>query len=158
MFRDPACSTFRKILIASVFGVVVFLIPNGVQSATSNSKTLQWAPNQEPDLAGYRVYHGTSPGNYGSPANVGKTNTYQKPNLESNKTHYFSVTAYDSSGNESTPSPEVSTFIQAPDPPSLTSPNPSTILEGATATFTWTPNETPGKGMVGVRRNESRRA
>ena len=111
MFRDPACSTFRKILIASVFSAGMFLIPGGVQSATSNSATLQWAANQEPDLAGYRVYHGTTPGNYGSPRDAGMTSSYQYNNLESNKTHYFSVTAVDEAGNESPPSPEVSKAI-----------------------------------------------
>jgi len=142
MLRDPACSTFRKILVASVFGVGVFLIPHGVQSATSNSATIQWAANQESDLAGYRVYHGTTAGNYSSSQDAGTTTTYQYDNLESNKTHYFSVTAYDSSGNESNPSPEVNTFIHAAVPPTLTSPKPNTTLEGATTTFTWTPNET----------------
>jgi hypothetical protein len=142
MFRDPASSTFRNILVASVIGVGVFLIPNGAQSATSNSATIQWATNQESDLAGYRVYHGTISGNYGNYQNAGKTTTYQYANLESDKTHYFSVTAYDSSGNESNPSLEVKTFIQAAVPPTLTSPNPNTTLEGATTTFTWTPNET----------------
>jgi hypothetical protein len=142
MFRDPASSTFRNILVASVIGVGVFLIPNGAQSATSNSATIQWATNQESDLAGYRVYHGTISGNYGNYQNAGKKTTYQYANLESDKTHYFSVTAYDSSGNESNPSLEVKTFIQAAVPPTLTSPNPNTTLEGATTTFTWTPNET----------------
>src|SRR5210317_1132911 len=108
MFRDPTCSTFRKILVASVFSASMFLIPGGVQSATINSATLQWAPNQESDLAGYRVYHGTTPGNYGSPRDAGMTSSYQYDNLESNKTHYFSVTAVDEAGNESPPSPEVS--------------------------------------------------
>ena len=108
MFRDPTCSTFRKIFVASVFGVGVFLIPHGVQSATSNSATLQWAPNQESDLAGYRVYHGTTSGNYGIPQNTGMTPSYQYTDLEPNKTHYFSVTAYDTSGNESPPSSEIS--------------------------------------------------
>lgn len=111
MFCDPLCSTFQKILIASVFGVGVCLIPNAVQSAPSNSATLQWAANQESDLAGYRVYHGTASGNYGASLNVGKTTSYQYGNLESNKTHYFSVTAYDTSGNESPPSSEVAKFI-----------------------------------------------
>ena len=113
MSSDPACPTFSKVFLASVFGVGVFLIPNGVQSATSNSATLQWAANQESDLAGYRVYHGTVSGNYGSPQNLGKTTSYQYVDLESNKTHYFSVTAYDTSGNESSPSPEVSKSITA---------------------------------------------
>ena len=142
MFRDPACSIFRKILVGLVFGVGVLLIPHGVQSATSNSATLQWAANQESDLAGYRIYHGTTSGNYGSSQNIGNTSSYQYANLESNKTHYFSITAYDFSGNESNPSSEVSTFMQAPDPPSLTNPTPNSMLGGSTATFTWEPNET----------------
>ena len=31
--------TFRKVFVASAFGIGAFLIPNGVQSATSNSAT-----------------------------------------------------------------------------------------------------------------------
>jgi len=115
MSSDHACPTFRKVFLAFVFGVGVFLIPNGAQSATNNSATLQWVANQESDLAGYRIYHGTTPGNYGISQNAGMTTTYQYVSLESNKTHYFSVTAYDTSGNESSPSPEVSKTITGPD-------------------------------------------
>jgi hypothetical protein len=111
MSSNSVCPTFRKVLVASAFGACVFMIPNGVHSATSNSATLQWAANQETDLAGYRVYHGTTSGNYGGPQNVGMTPSYQYTNLEPNKTHYFSVTAYDTAGNESPPSPEVSKTI-----------------------------------------------
>jgi len=107
MSSDPVYPTFRKVFIASVFGVCVFLIPHGVQSATSNSATLQWADNQEPDLAGYQTYHGTVQGSYGPSQNVGMTTTYQYTNLESDKPHFFSVTAYDTSGNVSSLSLEV---------------------------------------------------
>ncbi|MDH3771188.1 MAG: fibronectin type III domain-containing protein, partial [Nitrospirota bacterium] len=142
MFSDSVCPALRKVFVASVFGACVFLIPNGVHSETSNSATLQWSANQESDLVGYRVYHGTTSGIYGSPQNAGTTPTYQYENLESNKTHYFSVTAYDSSGNESNPSPEVNTFIQAGVPPILTSPTPNSTLKSSTATFTWAANGT----------------
>ena len=128
MSSDLACTTVRKVFLASIFGVGVFLIPNGVQSATDNSATLQWAANQESDLAGYRVYHGTTSGNYGSSRNVGKTTTYEYTNLESNKTHYFSLTAYDTSGNESSPSSEVFKYIQGtppPEPEPEPDPNPN---------------------------------
>ncbi len=111
----PVFLTFRKIFFASVFGVGLFLIPNGVQSAVSNSATLQWAPNQEPDLGGYTVYHGTNPGIYSDSQDAGTTATYRYANLASNQTHYFSVTAYDKAGNESLPSPEVHKTIIAPD-------------------------------------------
>ena len=129
MSSDPVCSTFRKVFLASALAVGLFLIPNGVQSATSNSATLQWAANQESDLAGYRVYHGTTSGVYGSPQNVGLATTFQFVNLEPNKTHYFSVVAYDTSGNESDPSPEVfkqilSTPIPTPTPTLTLTPLP----------------------------------
>ncbi len=257
MFRDPACSTFQKILLASVFGIGACLIPSGVQSAistfppsiatpapgtiltsstvtftgthtsqdyqhwvyvgstptnkdyyagapdrdhqftvsglpssgtiyvryytrtcgtcdwepqthsyqmnsgasSSNSAVLQWAANQESDLAGYRVYHGTTSGNYGSSKDVGKQTAYQYTNLASNTTHYFSVTAYDLSGNESSPTPEV--FKKLPGPDSVLSisisgqgmvtSNPTgisctsgtcsgTFPQGTSVTLTATPN------------------
>ena len=53
MSRDFVCPTFRKVLVASAFGACVFMIPNGVHSATNNSAMLQWAANQETDLARY---------------------------------------------------------------------------------------------------------
>jgi hypothetical protein len=141
MFRDPASSTFRNILVASVIGVGVFLIPNGAQSATSNSATIQWATNQESDVAGYRVYRGTTSGVYGGPQNAGTTTTYQYDNLESNKTHYFSITAYDRSGNESPPSLEVSKAIpgqsSVTEPPSLVSPPLGSTLTSSTMTVQW---------------------
>ncbi len=111
----PVCLTFRKVFIASLVGVGVFLIPNGVLSAVNNFATLQWTANQESDLGGYTVYHGTSPGIYSESQDTGKTVTIQYASLESNQTHDFTVTAYDESGNESLPSSEVHKTIIAPD-------------------------------------------
>jgi hypothetical protein len=99
-------------------------LPNVVQSTTSDSATLQWAANIEPDLAGYRIYHGTAPGVYGVVQAVGTTTTYQYTNLEPSKTHYFTITAFDTAGNESLPSLEVSKTIAALD--SQTSSSTST--------------------------------
>ncbi len=107
-------SIIRK-CTAFILVCCIFLFPALVQATTNNSLTLQWAPNQESDLAGYRVYHGTTPGNYGNSLDVGKTTFYKFANLEFNKTHYFSVTAYDELGNESSPSVEVFQPITAPD-------------------------------------------
>ncbi len=86
----------------------LFLIPTAVQSATTNSATLQWAANSESDLAGYKMYQGTTSGSYGLSADVGKVTTYTASNLQTGLTYYFSLTAYDTSGNESLPSIEVS--------------------------------------------------
>ena len=43
---------------------------------------------------------------------AGLATTYQFKKLETNTTHYFTVTAHDRAGNESLPSQEVSKFIE----------------------------------------------
>ena len=54
-------------------------------------------------MAGYKVYRALAPGAYGAPLTtipVG-TVTYQASGLVSATTYYFTVTAYDTAGNES---------------------------------------------------------
>jgi hypothetical protein len=63
------------------------------------------------DLGGYKVYYGTSSGNYTVLKNVGNVTTYKVGNLSSGL-YYFAVTAYDTSGNESDYSNEVSKTIK----------------------------------------------
>lgn len=58
------------------------------------------------DLAGFKVYHGLSSGNYDDVVDVGNVLTYLMEGLKDG-THYFTVTAYDTSGNESLHSNEV---------------------------------------------------
>jgi len=101
------------ILAGLVLAWCSFGFPPPVLPATTNSVILEWLPNQEPHLAGYKVYHGTESGIYGNPQPVGNNTTYQYTNLEPNKTHFFALTAYDALGNESPPTPEVSIHIPA---------------------------------------------
>lgn len=70
--------------------------------------TIQWNANSEPDLAGYRVYHGTTSGFLPEFVDVGNVLTHQWNGLLPGFTHYFAVTAYDTSNNESLKSLEVS--------------------------------------------------
>ncbi|WHZ24884.1 MAG: hypothetical protein OJF47_003996 [Nitrospira sp.] len=72
---------------------------------------MSWNANIESDLAGYRVYVGTSSGLYGSPIDVGKAMAYAMANLKVGITYYSAVTAYDTSGNESLHSSEVSKSV-----------------------------------------------
>jgi hypothetical protein len=90
---------------------------NSVTSATEMKATLSWeAPpidvtgNPAVSLAGFKVYVGTTtPINKGNSLaiDVGNTITYVVEALEAG-TYYFAVSAYDSSGNESDLSNEVS--------------------------------------------------
>ena len=82
---------------------------------TSNNAKLMWDKNTEPDLAGYIVYRSDTSNVFvkgANSVNVGLNNTYEFTNLKRGMTHYFAVTAYDFSGNESTPSVQVSKFIE----------------------------------------------
>jgi len=63
------------------------------------------------DLAGYKVYVGTSSRKYQSNYNAGKATQYTVGPLKAG-TYYFSVTSFDSSGNESSYSTEVSYQVQ----------------------------------------------
>lgn len=81
---------------------------------STGSATLSWGLNSEPDLSGYKVYVGTGSGVYdypGSPFTTGRVTTYTVSNLPRGNTYYFSISAYDSTGNESARSGEVSKSI-----------------------------------------------
>ena len=80
-------------------------------SPPAGNVTLTWAANVEPDLAGYKIYVGTNSGTYsfpGSPFVIGKVASYSISNLPKGQTYFFALSAYDSAGNESVLSAEVS--------------------------------------------------
>jgi hypothetical protein len=98
--------------------------------AQAGSATISWNANAEPDLAGYKIYYGTSPRTgtnpgsattqplpkcglcgYSTSVNVGNVRTYTFSNLTNNTTYYFSISAYDTSNNESAFSSQVSKLI-----------------------------------------------
>jgi len=81
--------------------------------------TLTWTPpttrvdgSSLTDLAGYRIYYGTSEGNYTESIEISNTGIteYVIDSLPPN-TYYFVITAFDSSGNESSYSNEGSKSI-----------------------------------------------
>lgn len=83
-----------------------------VSAATTSSATLTWTSNKETDLAGYKIYRGTASGSYGLIATVpAGTLTYQATGLALNTTYFFAISAYDTAGNESPYSSEVSKSI-----------------------------------------------
>lgn len=83
--------------------------------------TLSWsAPHTNADgsplsdLAGFRVYYGTAHGKYSKSITVNSPSAlrYTIENLPAGNTYYMTVTAFDTSGNESAASTEVSKSIQ----------------------------------------------
>ena len=95
---------FWFVLLTIAF--LVFSIPN---SSGSTQVTLEWSPNSEPDLAGYRVYNreeGQSY-DYANPSWEGTETTCTIYNLDETKTYYFVARAFDAEGFESGDSNEI---------------------------------------------------
>jgi Viral BACON domain len=81
--------------------ISVTLLVSAAVSTSRTTATLNWSPNTEPNLAGYKLYQGTTYGVYGYPMAIGNVTSYMVNSLEVGKIYFFSVTAYDTSGNES---------------------------------------------------------
>ena len=76
--------------------------------------TLTWTANRESDLAGYKIYVGTASGTYSFPGSafvIGNVTSYTISDLPKGQTYFFAMSAYDSAGNESPLSAEVSKSI-----------------------------------------------
>ena len=97
---------FHKLFILLIFfsGLLFF----ATQKSYGASLTLAWDENEEPNLAGYMLYYGTSPGNYLSPIDVGNVTTYELSGLIDGTTYYIALTAYDTLNDESEKSDEIS--------------------------------------------------
>ncbi len=117
-----------KVLLRAAF---IVLLANFLHPASTIAASLRvsWASGIEADLAGYRLWYGTSPGQHGSTIDVGPATSCEIPDLDVNRRYYVVVTAYDESGNESAPSAEVSAQI-----PSSLAPIPTldAALEAST--------------------------
>jgi hypothetical protein len=68
---------------------------------------LAWDPSSDPNVAGYKVYYGTSPGKYGNGFAVGNVTTYDLTGLIKGQKYYLVITAYNKAGKESKFSTEI---------------------------------------------------
>lgn len=128
---------FLTIITFSFFSLGFLFINN----ALAGSAVLTWNANTESDLAGYKIYYGTSsrtgsnPGlngntmcGYSNSLSVGVVTTYTVTNLTDGQTYYFSVSAYDTSNNYGSFSSQVSKII--PNPYADTYANSNTYTDG----------------------------
>jgi len=79
----------------------------GVGDARAATMRLAWSSDTEADLSGYRLRYGTASGSVDGQVDAGRATSATVTGLFRGVTYYFSVVAYDSSGNESSPSSEV---------------------------------------------------
>ena len=88
-------------------GWLTFVLCWASQLHAAQNITLKWDPNSAPNLAGYRLYYGTSSGVYTQEIDVGNMTATLVSNLKEGRTYFFAVTAYNTAA-ESLPSNEVS--------------------------------------------------
>ncbi len=114
---------FHLLTFCLIAGFILFSIGCGGSSGPSSSQgvsaTLAWdAPTkredgstlQATDIAGYKLYYGTSSMQYTDTIDVGNTTSYSTGNLPPG-TFYIAVTVYDNDGIESDYSAEISAQI-----------------------------------------------
>jgi hypothetical protein len=91
------------------FDPTIVLTTSGSPSPSGGATaTVTWNANTESDLAGYRVYYGTSSRNYPNSISVGKVTSATVSGLTVGTTYYFALKAFDTTGNLSGYSAEVS--------------------------------------------------
>ena len=128
-----------KFFLAMMFAWIYFLAV--CQSPCfAATVALSWDPNTEPDLAGYKVYYkadssslpfdGTGAAEGASPLDSSSQASATISGLDPNKAHFFAVTAYNTSGVESSFSNIVSIPELAPPATSLNYPLNNATVSG----------------------------
>jgi hypothetical protein len=134
----------RTLIKSYLTALMILMLPTLV---LAGSATISWNANTDNDLAGYRVYYGTTRGGpYGSSTSlIPKTQTSCTVSDLSSGTYYFVVVALDTANNESPWSAEATKTI-APAVASTPAPAPVTPTPPSTpapAPVTPTPPSTP---------------
>jgi len=93
--------------ILSLFFSALLILSCLSGKALSADITLAWDHNSEPDLAGYKLYIGNSSQNYTQFIDLGLTTQYTISGLIDGTVYFFTLTAYNQRGFESSFSNEV---------------------------------------------------
>ena len=106
-------NAFFSLVVTGLLILLFFILSLLVSAAHAGEVTVAWDPNPEPDVAGYKIYYGTSPGSYSSFVNAGNITSMVISGLTAGATYYFAAVAYDGSGNESGLSNEITYAVPA---------------------------------------------
>ena len=101
--KKPLTTILTIIAILVLAGIVWWYYPT-----KNGTATLTWNANTESNLAGYKIYYGTSPrnnncppGGYSDTIDAGNVTKYVLNKLTDGKTYYFSITSYNTAKKES---------------------------------------------------------
>jgi len=121
LFLMGICNINKTCIILSA--ALIFLISSFATSLASSIQ-LQWDPNTETDLAGYKVYYAVDNSSLNSsiPVDIHNLTVATISGLDPGASYSFAVTAYNSAGLESTFSNIVTIAEQSPPTVVITSP------------------------------------
>lgn len=142
----------RVTLFRNALDFIAPAVPSELRTAAGDQQSVvAWNANTESDIASYKVYGGTTPdpttllGTVNAPGN-----SYRHTGLSNNVVYYYRITAVDASGNESSPTADVTVtpVVPAP-PPTIASISPAFARIGSTVTITGTNfNTTASQNIV----------
>ena len=101
------CLLKRTILLLLLFFVSVPVLVLTAAGAHAQV-TLNWTASTSSNVTGYKIHYGTVSTSLGNTTDVGNVTSYTFSGLSTGATYYFEATAYDSSGDQSGDSNEVS--------------------------------------------------
>jgi len=110
--------------------VAIFTIAGLKASAVD--VVLDWNSSSSTDASGYYVYYGTTSGIYSYRVDAGSATSVTLTNLIPGATYYLAATTYDSTGNQSAFSGELSYVV------------PASSINGSTPTLTMTASPNAG--------------
>jgi hypothetical protein len=118
----------RRLVLALVLALVA-----GARTVAAETLGIQWDPNPEAEVIGYRVFIGSQPGVYDSQVDVGNVTSYSL-NAVQGRQYCFAVAAFSAGPTVGTKSLEVCTDSNRP--PTLQSPGNQTSGVGTALTLT----------------------
>ena len=112
-----ACYLLPAMLILGLYGCYIDAndtnddeppaVPRGVFTTTGDEQvSVEWYPNNEADLVGYRVWRGNDGTNFDNLLAETAVARYIDTDVRNGETYFYAVSAYDIDGNESGLSPE----------------------------------------------------
>lgn len=107
METGPGVSKVMSIPVTVTVTAAAKSTPEGAVAPSMERVTVRWFPNNEADLAGYKLYVGTASGQYSQIIDLGNVTSHSLA-LAKGTTYFFAVSAYDASGHESDRSSELS--------------------------------------------------
>ncbi len=117
----------NKTIIILLFWVAC--LPAGTVRVSWDAVTTNQDGTLCTDLSGYRIYYGTSSGSYDDVIDVGNVTSFLIDGLVVETNYFFTMTAYDLSGNESSFSEEVKHFVTHVEDDDEVNPTEFTVVD-----------------------------